>query len=81
MSRPGDDAWAAGTYEGARAAQARAVAALTPLERLRWLDAALLFARRVGAQRHPVLEHGDEEVGGRSALERTPHDDGPGHLV
>lgn len=61
MSRTGDDAWRAGTYEGARAAQAQAVAALTPLERLRWLDAALLFARRVGAERMPVVEGGAED--------------------
>lgn len=43
------DPWADGTYDGVRAAQAADVAALTPLQRLRWLDGAIAFAAATGA--------------------------------
>lgn len=48
MSTGADD-WDAATYEGARRGLRREVAALTPDQRLRWLDEALSMALASGA--------------------------------
>lgn len=41
--------WSAATHEGLARARRRAIAALTPTERMQWLDAALDLALRSGA--------------------------------
>ncbi|HVF21025.1 MAG TPA: hypothetical protein VNA14_12410 [Mycobacteriales bacterium] len=41
--------WSPGTFDGARRAQARDIAALTPQQRLEWLDTALDLALASGA--------------------------------
>lgn len=43
------DDGAAGTFDGLRDRQSREWAAMTPLERLTWLDEAVTFAARTGA--------------------------------
>jgi hypothetical protein len=43
------DPWAVGTWAGAQAVQRRAVAALSPTERLAWLEEALDAAAALGA--------------------------------
>lgn len=50
--------WSAVTWEGARRAQLRDQARLTPAERLRWLEEALELARQgTGVARPTVLPY------------------------
>lgn len=44
-----DDPWDAGTYDGAERVLRREVAALTPDQRMQWLDDALRLALASGA--------------------------------